>query len=130
MKKVFSKIDKPLFILMFISLIFGVMMVGSASSLKAYMAKADSYFYFKRQLLFIGAGLFAGYIVINTPLKRWKKLVYLGSIGIAGLLVYVLISEKVMNGVSGWLFIGGFGIQPSEFAKTILILFLAFVFDN
>lgn len=130
MKKVFSKIDKPLLVLMFISLIFGVMMVGSASSLKAYMAKADSYFYFKRQLLFIGAGLFAGYIVINTPLKRWKKLVYLGSIGIAGLLVYVLISEKVMNGVSGWLFIGGFGIQPSEFAKTILILFLAFIFDG
>lgn len=130
MKKILSKIDKPLLVLMFISLIFGVMMVGSASSLKAYMAKSDSYFYFKRQLMFILVGLFGGFIIISNPIKKWKKYVYLGSVLVAGLLLYVLISEKVMNGVSGWLFIGSFGVQPSEFAKTFLILFLAFIFDN
>ena len=53
MKRIINKIDKPLFVITIISLIFGLLMVGSASSLKAYMAKSDSYFYFKRQLFFI-----------------------------------------------------------------------------
>lgn len=130
MKKTFSKIDKPLLILMVISLVFGLMMVGSASSLKAYMSKADSYFYFKRQLFFIIIGLSCFLMLIKTPIKKWKALVYLAIFGVAGALVYVLINEKVMNGVSGWLFIGGFGIQPSEFAKTVLILFFALTFEK
>lgn len=130
MRKVFNKIDKPLFVLTIICLIFGVMMVGSASSLKAYMSKGDSYFYFKRQLFFIVAGLFAFFIVLKTPIKKWKNLIYIAVIGVMGALVYVLLKGEVSNGVTGWLFIKGFGIQPSEFAKTVTILFLALTFER
>lgn len=130
MRKVFNKIDKPLFVLTIICLIFGVMMVGSASSLKAYMSKGDSYFYFKRQLFFILAGLFAFFIVLKTPIKKWKNLIYIAVIGVMGALVYVLLKGEVSNGVTGWLFIKGFGIQPSEFAKTVTILFLALTFER
>lgn len=130
MKKVFNKIDKPLLILTMICLIFGVMMVGSASSLKAYMKYGDSYFYFKRQLLFIMAGVFAAYILIRTPIKKWKNLIYVAVLGVFGALLYVLLKGKVSNGVTGWLFIKGFGIQPSEFAKTVLILFFALTFEK
>lgn len=130
MKKILNKIDKPLLILTFICLIFGVMMVGSASSLKAYMSRADSYFFFKRQLFFIAAGLFASFIILKTPIKKWKNLIYVAVIGVLGALVYVLLKGEVSNGITGWLFIGGFGIQPSEFAKTTLILFLALTFEK
>ena len=130
MKKILNKIDKPLLILTFICLIFGVMMGGSASSLKAYMSRADSYFFFKRQLFFIAAGLFASFIVLKTPIKKWKDLIYVAVIGVLGSLVYVLLKGEVSNGITGWLFIGGFGIQPSEFAKTTLILFLALTFEK
>lgn len=130
MRKVFSKIDKPLFVLMIICLIFGLMMVGSASSLKAYMSKEDSYFYFKRQLLFIILGLSCFYILVKTPIRKWKNLIYLAVVLVIGALIYVLLNEKVSNGVTGWLFIGGFGIQPSEFAKTALILFFAILFER
>lgn len=130
MKKVFNKIDKPLFVLTIICLIFGVMMVGSASSLKAYMSRSDSYFFFKRQLFFIAAGLFASFIVLKTPIKKWKNLIYIAVIGVMGALVYVLLEGEVSNGVTGWLFIKGFGIQPSEFAKTVTILFLALTFER
>ena len=130
MRKIFNRIDKPLLVLTIISLIFGVMMVGSASSLKAYMSKMDSFYYFKRQLLFVCAGLFSSYIILKTPIKRWKGLIYIGVIGVMGALIYVLVNGKVMNGINGWLFIGSFGVQPSEFAKTILILFFALTFDK
>ena len=130
MRKMLSKIDKPLFVLMIISLIFGVIMVGSASSLKSYMKFSENYFYFKRQLLFIGAGMLCYLILLCVPLKRWRKYIPLAIIGIIGALIYVLVNQKVMNGISGWMFIGGFGIQPSEFAKTVLILFLAYSFER
>lgn len=130
MRKVFNKVDKPLLILTIICLVFGIMMVGSASSLKAYISRADSYFYFKRQLLFILVGLFCTFIIIKTPIKRYRGLIYLVLIGVTGSLVYVLVNEKIMNGISGWMFIGGFGIQPSEFAKTALILYLALAYER
>lgn len=130
MRKIINKMDRPLLVLTVICLIFGVMMVGSASSLKAYMSKLDSFYYFKRQLLFIFIGLFATFIILKTPIKKWRGLIYFAVIGVLGALVYVLFSGKVMNGISGWLFIGGFGIQPSEFAKTALILFMAITFEK
>ena len=55
-RRIFNKIDKPLLVITIICLIFGVFMVGSASSLKAYMSKANSYYYFARQLFFIAVG--------------------------------------------------------------------------
>lgn len=130
MRKIFNKIDKPLFILTIICLVFGVMMVGSASSLKAYMSKQDSYFYFKRQILFIIIGLICSLVVIKTPIKWYRKIIYLVIAIVTGALFYVLFRGKVSNGITGWLFIGGFGIQPSEFAKTTLILYFALVFER
>ena len=130
MKRILNKIDKPLLFVTILCLVFGIMMVGSASSLKAYMARSDSYFYFKRQLLFIGIGLISSVIVLKTPIRKWKNLIYLSVLGVIGALVYVLLKGQTSNGVNGWLFVGGFGIQPSEFAKTILILFLAITFEK
>lgn len=130
MRKTFNKIDKPLLLLTLVCLVFGILMVGSASSLKAYMTFGDSYYYFKRQLLFIFMGLFAAFIIIKTPIKRYNNIIYLGVIAIMIALGYVLIKGEVSNGIKGWLFIGGFGIQPSEFAKTINILFLALTFEK
>ena len=130
MRKIFNKIDKPLFILTIICLVFGVMMVGSASSLKAYMSKQDSYFYFKRQILFIIIGLICSLVVVKTPIKWYRKIIYLVIAIVTGALFYVLFRGKVSNGITGWLFIGGFGIQPSEFAKTTLILYFALVSER
>ena len=130
MKRILNKIDKPLLFITILCLVFGIMMVGSASSLKAYMARSDSFFYFKRQLFFIGIGLISSVIVLKTPIRKWKNLIYLAVLGVIGALVYVLLKGQTSNGVNGWLFIGGFGIQPSEFAKTILILFLAIIFEK
>ena len=75
MKRILNKIDKPLLFITILCLVFGIMMVGSASSLKAYMARSDSFFYFKRQLFFIGIGLISSVIVLKTPIRKWKNLI-------------------------------------------------------
>ena len=129
-RRIFNKIDKPLLVITILCLAFGVMMVGSASSLKAYMTKSNSYYYFIRQLFFIGVGFSLSNIITVIPIKKYKKLIYFILVCVFGALIYVLLNEKVMNGIKGWMFIMGFGIQPSEFAKTALILFFALSFDK
>lgn len=130
MKRVFAKIDKPLLFVSFACLVFGLLMVGSASSLKAYMKLNDSFYYLKRQFVFVFIGLFFAYIIIKKPIKTWKKFLPIILMGVFGALLYVLFYGKISNGIKGWLFIGGLGIQPSEFAKTATIISLAFLFER
>ena len=68
--------------------------------------------------------------MVKTPIKWYRKIIYLVIAIVTGALFYVLFRGKVSNGITGWLFIGGFGIQPSEFAKTTLILYFALVFER
>ena len=130
MRRILNKIDKPLLLVSIACLIFGVMMVGSASALKSYMKFGENFYYLKKQLLFIGAGLFFAFIAIRIPFKTYKKFIMFAVLGIVAALGYVLINGDINNGIKGWINLGSFGIQPSEFAKTVLILFLAFKFEN
>ena len=58
MKKMFSKMDKPLLITMLIFSIFGLIMILSASSMESYMRYDYSpYHYFFRELIFIIIGI-------------------------------------------------------------------------
>ena len=129
-KKTFNKIDKPLLFITLICLIFGLMAIGSASSLKAYMTMKDSYYYLKRQLLFCTIGLFLGYTVIKVPIKEYRKIIHLVILAVIGMLVYVLLNAEVVKGITGWIKIGTFNLQPSEFAKTVTILYLALAFEK
>ena len=110
---------------MFIGLVFGLFMVGSASSLKAFMKKGNSFYFFWRQFIFIIIGLVCFFIIIKNKINKWNIFIYLFSFGVVGALIYVLLKGEVSNGIKGWINIFGFGIQPSEFAKTATILFLA-----
>lgn len=130
MRKTFNKIDKPLLVLTIICIIFGLLMVGSASSLKSYMKYGESFHYVRHQLMFVIAGLIIAFTIIKIPIKKYKGWIYLGILGVLGALVYVLAKGQTSNGVNGWIFIGGFGIQPSEFAKTIIIVYLALSYES
>ena len=69
-----NKLDKPLLIVMFVFMIFGLIMVLSASSMASYMRYHNSiYFYLIRQGLFMVVGLFAFLIAIYFPTKFFKK---------------------------------------------------------
>ncbi|NLZ74394.1 rod shape-determining protein RodA [Candidatus Falkowbacteria bacterium] len=85
---------------------------------------------FKKQLFFaiIGIGLLFLFSFIDAySLKSLSIYFYLFGIII---LVAVLIFGSVVKGTKGWFNIGGFGLQPVEFVKFILILFLAKYFSG
>ncbi|KPV56984.1 stage V sporulation protein E [Paenibacillus sp. A3] len=105
----------------------GVIMVYSASAVLAFREFGDSLYYLKRQALFAALGIAAMIFTMNTDYWIWKKYAKIILIVCFILLVAVLIPGigVVRGGARSWLGIGSFGIQPSEFMKMGMIVFLS-----
>lgn len=125
MKK--KKFDFVLFIAVITLIIFGLVMIYSASNIWANYKFGDSLKYVKQQGLFTIIGI----ILMITISKIDYKLYYKKTNLILGICLFLLILVlipgigKIRNGSRSWFGIGSFGIQPSEFAKLGLILFTA-----
>ena len=131
MKKIFSKLDKPLLFTMIIFSIFGLIMIQSASSMESYMRYDYSpYHYFFREAVFLVVGLFAFLFVIIFPTKNYKKLDIFLIIAIIAALVGLLVYGYASNNALSWYKIGPITIQPSEFAKLAIIIYLASYYDK
>lgn len=80
----------------------------------------------KKQLIWIGISLF---IMIAVTFIDYRILVKISPIlyGISIILLIVVLFTKSINGASSWFNIGAFSLQPAEFAKVAVILFLAYV---
>ncbi len=89
-----------------------------------------NFLFFKKQLLFAIVGvvlLFVFSFIDSYFLKSVNRHLYLFALVI---LIAVLIFGDTIRGTKGWFSIGGFGLQPVELVKIILILFLANFFSN
>jgi cell division protein FtsW len=121
----------PDFLLLILTLVlvgFGLVMVFSASSSMAAMTPKynnDALYFMKRQMVFAGLGTVMMLILMNIPYYKYKKFYALFFFGTLILLAIVPFIAERVNGARSWLYIGGFGIQPTEFAKLAIILYLA-----
>lgn len=108
-------------------LLIGVLMVYSASAVLSFHKFDDSLYYAKRQLLFAVLGVLAMLWVMRLDYAIFRKWYKPAIIVCFILLVIVLIPGIgiLRNGARSWLGIGAFSIQPSEFMKLAMIVFLA-----
>lgn len=125
MKK--KHIDYFLFISVIIICIFGIIMIYSASSIWSEFKYQDAFKYVRQQSIFFVAGIGIMLLAskINLDFVRKKSNLILGICFILLVLVLIPGIGTVRNGSRSWFGIGGFGIQPSEFAKLGLIIFTA-----
>ncbi len=105
----------------------GVVMVYSASAVLAFREFGDSYYFVKRQALFATLGLIMMLLMIRVDYHIWMKYAMIGLLACFILLIVVMIPGigVVRGGARSWLAIGSFGIQPSEFMKIGMIVYLA-----
>ncbi|MGN1301039.1 MAG: FtsW/RodA/SpoVE family cell cycle protein [Clostridia bacterium] len=116
-KKKLKNTEWKILIYVTLLLIIGLIALYSAST-------SNEFTEFKKQIMWIAIGiplLFLMMFIDYKILARFSLVFYIISII---LLVLVLFTGKV-NGASSWFNIGSFSMQPAEFAKIAVMLFLA-----
>ncbi|MEY4023098.1 MAG: hypothetical protein RLZ23_59 [Actinomycetota bacterium] len=107
----------------------GLVMVFSASSIHAIDTQGSAISIVLRQLLFVAISIpLAGYLS-KLSLAKWEIVGRMGlvlSIGLLGLLLIPGLG-KTVNGNTNWIDLKVVDIQPSEFAKFLMILWASFL---
>ncbi|TQS75688.1 putative lipid II flippase FtsW [Ornithinibacillus gellani] len=109
---------------------FGIVMIYSASMVVAVVNGNEPTFYLVRQLRSFVIGMVGFVITCIIPYKTYQKLVKLISLVMIGMLVYVLINGHSEGNATRWFSLGPMTIQPSEFVKIGLIIYLASVYSK
>ena len=104
---------------------FGLLMVYSASGIVAEKNMADTYYFFKRQMLFAAVGGIALAVAAGVSRETLNRLHYPFLFGSFILLIVTLSPLGVkVNGAQRWIGFGPFRLQSMEFAKLALVLYL------
>ena len=131
MKKNMKHINFLLLFFMVAYSILGLIMILSASSIAAVLRyKVSSNYFFLRQLIFLIVGYFVGIIVVNVPTKNYRFFTKILMYGMMVVLGLVLFFGIVGGGAKGWYKVGIFSIQPLEFMKNILIMYMAVYYNR
>lgn len=125
MKK--SKLDLILLFAVIMISLFGVMMIYSSSSIWAEYKFNNPYKYLITQSVFLVVGTILMIIISKISYTYYLDKANTLLFGCFVLLILVIIPGigTVRNGSRSWFGIGGFGIQPSEFAKIGLIIYVS-----
>lgn len=128
-QKVISDFDQGLIWSAIFLLSLGLIMVYSASISIAETSRGDGYaaYFLVRQGIYLVVGLFIGLIAFQIPMRLWQKYsLYPFLIGMT-LLVLVLIPGigNEVNGSRRWLSLFVVNLQPSEFMKLFIVMYVA-----
>jgi cell division protein FtsW len=119
------KPDKTILYFAILMAIFGAIMIFDASVYKATAEWGDQFYFLKQQVVWIIIGLVPALLIYFWDYRKFLKLSFPLLIITIGLLLAVLLFGKEINGATRWLTIGPIDIQPAEFAKIVLIMYLS-----
>lgn len=124
--------DTMLFVAIATLVAIGLVMLYSASSAQAYADTHDTAYYLKRQMIWLVVGLIVSYGAYRMDYRKIKVFApYALILCIAGLAA-VLVPHVglVVNGARRWIGGGIVTLQPSEFSKLGLVLYLSAALAN
>jgi cell division protein FtsW len=125
-------IDTILLLTALALLLFGYVMVASASLHLGDKLADDSFYFPRHQLVHIALGLLVGIFAATVRLETWREISL--PLYFAGLLLLLLVLipgiGKVVNGSSRWINLLGLRIQVSELFKLIAVIYVASFIDR
>ena len=124
-------VDRWLFTVTMLLVFVGLVMVFSASAVMARERFGSPYAFLSKQLVWAVAGLLAMVVTMRVDYRRSKHPALVFSL--MGFTTLLLISVFFLNrshNTHRWIHAGGFSFQPSELAKPVLILFLAYFLES
>ncbi|HSA84365.1 MAG TPA: FtsW/RodA/SpoVE family cell cycle protein, partial [Patescibacteria group bacterium] len=132
MKKASVHFDPLLFAVTTILVLFGLLMIYDVSSIIAYNTYGDKYHFIKDQLVWVTIGFFA--LFVCSRFDYHKLFNFAMPLLIVALLLLVMVFIPgvgiAVNGAHRWIDLGFTTIQPAEFVKLVLALYLAAWFST
>ncbi len=120
-------VDKWLFGVVLLLVLFGLAMVFSASAVVAQSQYGSPYYFVAKELGFALAGFAMLVLLMKVPytLYNTPKVVF-PAMAITTLLLVSVFAMHALNNTHRWFKMGVFTFQPSELAKPMTVLFLAY----
>jgi len=115
--------DMPLVLTVIALLVFGLIMLYSASFDFSFKEYESSSYMFLRQVRWMGLGIAVAFILSLFDYHYWRRLVVFAMLGTIGLLITVLLINEIRLGASRTLLNGSY--QPSEIAKLVAVIYLS-----
>ncbi|MEP0807063.1 MAG: cell division protein FtsW [Chloroflexota bacterium] len=116
-------VDVPLVLAVIALLVFGLIMLYSASFDFSFKEYGSATYMFKRQLRWMGLGVLTAFVLSLFDYHHWRRMVLPAMLATIGLLVTVLVVNEIRLGASRTLVNGSY--QPSELAKLMAVIYLA-----
>lgn len=124
---ILPKNDKILTLTVFGLVLFGLVMIYSASVIIAHRAPFfDDKYFVKRQLISAVLGFAGMFVVANVDYQIWKK--WAGWMLLVTFLLLISVfffSTGEINGAHRWISLAGQTFQPSELAKLTFIIYVS-----
>lgn len=121
------EIDFVLLLSVLLVSLFGVLFIYSSGLTSAGVLVSNEHV---KQIIWLISGTVLCVFLALVDYRKFYDLSGYLYLGVLLILVYTRLFGKVVNGAKSWIGIGSFGIQPSEFAKIVTILFLARYLDS
>jgi cell division protein FtsW len=124
-------VDRWLFAVTMLLVFVGLVMVFSASAVMARERFGSPYAFLSKQLIWAAAGLVAMVVMMRVDHRRYKHPALVFSLlGMTTLLLISVFFLDRSHNTHRWFRVGAFSFQPSELAKPVLILFLAYFLEG
>lgn len=105
--------------------VFGLAVLYSTGSYNGSVRFGDAFYYMKKQFFAAALGMLAMYLISCMDYHIFEKYAIAAYLISLALSTLVLFAGNAYNGSRRWLSLGPLSFQPSEFAKLVVILFLA-----
>ena len=120
-------VDKWLFGTVLLLVLFGLVMVFSASAVMAQQTLGSPYAFVSKQALWAVLGMVALAVLMQVDYRRYNSYpVVASAVAVTMMLLLAVFAMHSVNGAHRWIGSGGMSLQPSEIAKPVLVLFLAY----
>ena len=124
-------VDRWIFAIVLILVFIGLVMIFSASAVMASERFGSAYYFLLRQLVYAVAGMLAMAALMNLDYKKLRHpAIVFTMLSVTTLMLAAVFFLDVSHNTHRWLRLGSFSLQPSEFAKPALILFLAYFLET
>ncbi len=127
-----KRLDLPLLVIILILTMFGLLMIYDASSIIAFEIFGDKFHYIKDQLIWVLLGFISLFVFYNFDYRRLYNIALPSLLAALALLILVFMPGigSSAKGAARWINIFSIRLQPAEFVKLSLAIYLSAWFSH